>query len=87
MPSKPVATEELGCKLAEILQYECTMENKRSALVCYPLSRVFRICPGLPAVEITAFLRLDERTGNMVIPNNVNAIMPKTRPWRDIRPI
>ncbi|KAF8329385.1 uncharacterized protein EI90DRAFT_2924166 [Cantharellus anzutake] len=85
MSSKLTAKERGRCVLAEILQYECSLENKKSALVCYPIPRVFRMCPGEPAVEMSSFLSLDNQTGSVVIPEHVDKIIPKARPWRDIR--
>ncbi|WFC97822.1 hypothetical protein MYAM1_000542 [Malassezia yamatoensis] len=47
-----MAREEHGsCKLAELTQFHCQLLQNR--IVCQPVERIFRICPGRPAVEVT----------------------------------
>ncbi|KAJ2807268.1 hypothetical protein H4R20_001356 [Coemansia guatemalensis] len=43
---KEIAAE---CVLAKITQYECT---KGKNIVCKPIERLFKRCPGLPSVEL-----------------------------------
>ncbi|KAI9221045.1 hypothetical protein BC828DRAFT_382094 [Blastocladiella britannica] len=43
--------KEKDCPLAEIIQYRCDL--RADEVVCVPFVRLFRRCPGKPAVEIT----------------------------------
>ncbi|OBZ78297.1 hypothetical protein A0H81_02441 [Grifola frondosa] len=54
------------CRLAEIVQYSCDAEvtsEGQPQLRCWPIPRIFRICPGRPAVELTRFVDVDAQTG------------------------
>ncbi|KAF9071857.1 hypothetical protein BDP27DRAFT_1186196, partial [Rhodocollybia butyracea] len=51
------------CSIQEIVQYSCELEKvgaEGSVIRCFPLSRLFKMCPGLPAVEVTTVLNIDE---------------------------
>jgi len=73
------------CRIAEVLQYDCTVKEGEKGPTCFPFPRVFRLCPGKPVVEITAFVDVDMNTGEVTVPDNVGDIWPKTRPFRDFR--
>ncbi|KAH9835142.1 uncharacterized protein C8Q71DRAFT_710295 [Rhodofomes roseus] len=75
------------CRLAEIVQYKCDIEvGKRSEpqVHCWPVPRIFRICPGRPAVELTRFVEMDMSTGEISLPSDASQQLPKGKPWRDI---
>lgn len=81
--------EEQRCRLFEIEQYICEIEDKENARVrCYPLPRIFRLyvnsqmtpcsilkitlrCQGRPAVEVTALVDVNPKTGEITIPENM----------------
>ncbi|TEB23603.1 hypothetical protein FA13DRAFT_1639690, partial [Coprinellus micaceus] len=76
-----------GCRLAEILQYMCSLESdKRSGkrqLVCTQVPRIFQLCPGRPAVEVTRVANIDLNTGEVgVSAENVSQI--KAKDWIDV---
>ncbi|KDQ60255.1 hypothetical protein JAAARDRAFT_32634 [Jaapia argillacea MUCL 33604] len=75
------------CRIAEIVQYTCELENQESGspqVHCFPIPRIFRICPGRPAVEITKLVNVNMRTGEVDIPPETSQNLPKAKPWRDI---
>ncbi|KZP28093.1 hypothetical protein FIBSPDRAFT_689460, partial [Athelia psychrophila] len=75
------------CRIAEIVQYTCDLEkegNGRQRVHCFPIPRIFRICPGRPAVEITKFVNINEHTGETEIPAAASESLPKAKPWRDV---
>ncbi|OAX40825.1 hypothetical protein K503DRAFT_736845 [Rhizopogon vinicolor AM-OR11-026] len=81
-------TEKKKCRLLEIVQYTCEPEELPSGEVrprCFPLPRIFRICPGRPAVEITKLLKIDLKTGEIEIPDESSAVLPRAKHWRDIQ--
>jgi len=59
------------CQIAEILQYACEIENASGGsppeIHCYPIPRIFRLCPGRPAIEITRYVDTDPKTGELEI--------------------
>ncbi|KAI0635313.1 hypothetical protein C8Q77DRAFT_696980 [Trametes polyzona] len=61
------------CRLAEIVQYKCDPEQRTSAAPpqwhCLPVIRIFRICQGRPAVEITKFIDMNVETGAVQVPS------------------
>ncbi|TDL24561.1 hypothetical protein BD410DRAFT_767062 [Rickenella mellea] len=78
------------CQIYEILQWSCDpakeieSQSDPNTVQCYPLPRIFRICPGRPAIEITRFVNIDPQSGQAEIPpENIN-ILPKAKPWWDI---
>ncbi|PWZ01578.1 hypothetical protein BCV70DRAFT_149832, partial [Testicularia cyperi] len=72
-----------GCKLAELVQYHCELRSK-SRLVCQPLDRIFRICPGRPAVEVTHIVEFDEH-GKPYLPRHLEEAMPPSQHWHELR--
>ncbi|KIM85816.1 hypothetical protein PILCRDRAFT_5449 [Piloderma croceum F 1598] len=77
--------EEKKCRIAEIVQYTCDSEKLSNGQIhCFPIPRIFRICPGRPAVEITKLVNIDEKTGEIKIPVIANETLPKAKPWRDV---
>ncbi|KAJ8590382.1 hypothetical protein M405DRAFT_736951 [Rhizopogon salebrosus TDB-379] len=60
------------------VQYTCEPEELPSGEVrprCFPLPRIFRICPDRPAVEITKFLKIDLKTGEIEIPDESRSVI------------
>ncbi|KAH9921383.1 hypothetical protein B0H21DRAFT_200128 [Amylocystis lapponica] len=75
------------CRLAEIVQYQCEQELTRAGTPqyhCWPITRIFRICGGRPAVEMTRFAHVDVDTGEVSVPPEASQVLPKGKPWRDI---
>ncbi|KZT22725.1 hypothetical protein NEOLEDRAFT_1137499 [Neolentinus lepideus HHB14362 ss-1] len=75
------------CRIAELMQYTCSQERTahgESRLHCYPILRIFRMCPNRPAVEITKLVNFDSVTGKVEIPAEASQILPKGKPWRDV---
>jgi len=58
------------CPLVEILQHTCPSEEVDGVrrYVCYPIPRIFRVCEGKPAVEMTKFVHIDVNTGQVELP-------------------
>ncbi|KAI0070761.1 hypothetical protein K474DRAFT_1607774 [Panus rudis PR-1116 ss-1] len=76
------------CRIAEILQYSCDEEEVTSGTPrfhCWPLIRIFRICPGRPAVELTRLVNVNSSTGAIELPSPSSQQLPKGKPWRDIK--
>ncbi|ETW75871.1 hypothetical protein HETIRDRAFT_244204, partial [Heterobasidion irregulare TC 32-1] len=75
------------CQIAEILQYSCDLqsgEDGRPQFHCFPVPRIFRICPGRPAIEITRTVKIDIATGEVNIPPESSQYLPKGKVWRDV---
>ncbi|KAI0685763.1 hypothetical protein BC835DRAFT_1289481 [Cytidiella melzeri] len=75
------------CRIAEIVQYDCDQETESSGrprFRCWPVPRIFRLCPGRPAVEITRYVDTTEGTGAVKVPSESSRILPKGKPWRDV---
>ncbi|KAI0937526.1 hypothetical protein AcW1_001617 [Taiwanofungus camphoratus] len=75
------------CRLAEIVQYKCEAEVTSAGepqFHCWPIPRIFRICPGRPAVEMTRFVDVDMNTGEISVPPESSQTLPKGKPWRDV---
>ncbi|KAL4071265.1 hypothetical protein V8B97DRAFT_1962188 [Scleroderma yunnanense] len=73
------------CHILEIVQYSCeTEENQRGQVVphCFPIPRLFKLCPGRPAVEITTMSKISE-TGEIEIPSD-NTELPRGKPWHEV---
>ncbi|KAF8589163.1 hypothetical protein K439DRAFT_1333434 [Ramaria rubella] len=78
--------ENRRCRLYEIEQFICEIENKQNNTVrCYPLPRVFHMCPGRPVVEVTALVEINSETGEMSIPELyfTSQILPQGKVWKD----
>ncbi|EPS97974.1 hypothetical protein FOMPIDRAFT_1127382 [Fomitopsis schrenkii] len=75
------------CRLAEIVQYKCDLdvgEQGEPQVHCWPVPRIFRICAGRPAVELTRFVHMDLNTGEVTLPPETSQQLPKGKPWRDV---
>ncbi|PWN43544.1 hypothetical protein IE81DRAFT_346536 [Ceraceosorus guamensis] len=46
-----------GCRLAELVQYDCALKGEQ--VVCKPIERIFKVCSGRPAVEVTRVVEWD----------------------------
>ncbi|KAF9812425.1 hypothetical protein IEO21_06228 [Rhodonia placenta] len=82
------SSEQTKCRLAEIVQYKCDVEQNNQGqpqLHCWPVPRIFRICPGRPAVEMTRYVDVDTQSGEISIPAEASQTLPKGKPWRDVR--
>ncbi|KAK0204033.1 hypothetical protein DFS33DRAFT_855267 [Desarmillaria ectypa] len=78
--------KQKGCQIAEIVQYTCkSSRNKwgRPAVDCSPIVRLFRICAGGPAIEITRVVTISDQ-GELIIPSNIDKILPKGKPFSEI---
>ncbi|KZT10386.1 uncharacterized protein LAESUDRAFT_693990 [Laetiporus sulphureus 93-53] len=76
------------CRLAEIVQYKCDVEmghQGQPQFHCWPVPRIFRICPGRPAVEMTRFVKVDMSTGEISVPPESSQTLPEGKPWRDVK--
>ncbi|KAL4247476.1 hypothetical protein ABKN59_007945 [Abortiporus biennis] len=86
--SPPAGTENSSekCRLAEILQYSCDVEISGTGpqYHCWPIPRIFRICPGRPAVEVTRYVHVNGDTGEVIVPATLNQQLPKAKQWRDV---
>ncbi|KAF9566472.1 hypothetical protein CPC08DRAFT_628352 [Agrocybe pediades] len=67
------AKEPAKCSIFEILQYTCPPSSKsldgKPLIRCYPLPRIFKMCPGHPAVEMTTFVDIS-KDGEVTIPHD-----------------
>ncbi|KAN0111694.1 hypothetical protein V8E52_008255 [Russula decolorans] len=81
------AESSQGCQIAEILQFSCEMQatkHERQQFHCFPTPRLFMLCRGQPAVEITRIVKLDPSTGEVNVPRDVRERLPKAKQWKDI---
>ncbi|KAK0445154.1 hypothetical protein EV421DRAFT_1797945 [Armillaria borealis] len=80
--------KQKGCQIAEIVQYSCkpskTKEGKR-VVDCFPIVRLFRICAGRPAVEITRVVTISDQ-GEVIIPSNIESV-PSKGPFHPDSPL
>ncbi|KAG7091973.1 hypothetical protein E1B28_008362 [Marasmius oreades] len=77
---------ETKCYVSEIMQYSCDLamsQGGKPLIRCFPISRLFRICQGIPAVEITRVADVDDK-GMVRIPQDVSAALPTGKPWREV---
>jgi len=81
-------TRRPKCRIAEIMQYDCDVEQDvagRAQVHCWPVPRIFRICPGRPAVEITRYVNTNALTGLVKPSPELSQFLPKGKPWRDVK--
>ncbi|PWO00840.1 hypothetical protein FA09DRAFT_358194 [Tilletiopsis washingtonensis] len=72
-----------SCRLAEILQWDCTLlPNEQFS--CARMERVFRICAGRPAVEVTHVVELDDKE-RVVLPKRFQNAVPRSHHWKELR--
>lgn len=76
------------CRFAEIVQYCCRVEKNSSGAPeahCSPIPRIFKLCHGLAAVEITKLVGTDLTTGEVVIPSDASSekLVVKAT-WKDV---
>ncbi|EKM75802.1 hypothetical protein AGABI1DRAFT_116134 [Agaricus bisporus var. burnettii JB137-S8] len=79
---------EPGCRLGEIVQFVCNLEQDAGGqpqIHCFPLPRIFKLCPGSPAVEITKLVDIDLATGEVVVPPDASSqkLVVKAT-WKDV---
>ncbi|KAH8116143.1 hypothetical protein DFH11DRAFT_1264501 [Phellopilus nigrolimitatus] len=76
-------TKENKCQIHEILQHICEIKTEKGApeVHCFPIPRIFRICPNRPAVEITRSVTIDSATGEVILPTDATTVLPKGKPW------
>ncbi|KAH6909511.1 hypothetical protein BKA70DRAFT_1102380 [Coprinopsis sp. MPI-PUGE-AT-0042] len=81
---KPPANVK-DCRLAEVLQYMCDLEQSSSGqprVVCSPIPRIFKLCPNQPAVEVTRVVHVDPKSGEVDFQEPAGSIRGK--PWEEI---
>ncbi|KAG8216558.1 hypothetical protein J3R82DRAFT_6739, partial [Butyriboletus roseoflavus] len=74
-----------------LVQYSCEPEKVSGGEIrthCFPFSRIFRICPHRPALEVTRYITIDAKTGEIEIPDEPRFVL---RPfpnywWQDDDP-
>ncbi|KAJ8073734.1 hypothetical protein PM082_012012 [Marasmius tenuissimus] len=74
------------CHIEEIMQYSCDAsisQGGKPLIRCFPISRLFRICQGKPAVEITRVVDVDA-DGAVSLPKDISSILPSGKPWREV---
>lgn len=75
-----------GCHIAEIVQHSCKSGRTKEGqptVDCSPVVRLFRICAGRLAVEITRVVTISDQ-GEVIIPSNIDKILPKGKPFSEI---
>ncbi|KII91134.1 hypothetical protein PLICRDRAFT_37830 [Plicaturopsis crispa FD-325 SS-3] len=75
------------CLLTEIVQFTCeapALVNGQPKVHCFPVPRIFKTCPGRPAVEITTLVDIDLKTGEIDVTPEASETHPKARLWRDV---
>ncbi|CBQ71042.1 conserved hypothetical protein [Sporisorium reilianum SRZ2] len=70
------------CRLAELTQYHCDLHTNR--VVCQPIDRIFRLCKGRPAVEVSHIVEFDE-AGKPYLPDHLSEAMPPSSHWHELR--
>ncbi|KAH9477875.1 hypothetical protein JR316_0010107 [Psilocybe cubensis] len=53
-------------------------------LLAFRSSQFLSSCPGQPAVELTKFINIDMKSGEIDIPPNLSASSAKARAWKDV---
>ncbi|EMD34799.1 hypothetical protein CERSUDRAFT_54517 [Gelatoporia subvermispora B] len=87
MAQSSIAPQPGKCRIAELVQYSCGDEANSKGerqFHCWPIPRIFRICPGRPAVELTRYAEVDVNTGEVTIPPESRRVLPKGKQWRDV---
>ncbi|KAF8198575.1 hypothetical protein BJ912DRAFT_845642 [Pholiota molesta] len=80
-------TKKSECHIAEILQHTCIPESNsqgQEIMQCFPILRIFKLCKGQPAVEITRFINVDPTNGAIEIPAGFKTETVQGRSWREI---
>ncbi|KAI0305135.1 hypothetical protein B0F90DRAFT_1625110 [Multifurca ochricompacta] len=83
----PSTESSQGCRIAEILQFYCEVQSSgygSQQFHCFPIPRIFRLCQGESAIEITRVVKIDTSTGEVNIPHDVVQQLPKAKQWKDI---
>ncbi|KAN0127227.1 hypothetical protein V8E53_014947 [Lactarius tabidus] len=78
---------ECRCQIAEILQFSCQIQISdygHQQFHCFPVPRIFKLCQGEPAIEITRVVSTDPSTGKVYINNDVVQQLPKAKKWKDV---
>ncbi|KAH9040521.1 hypothetical protein EDB84DRAFT_1267445 [Lactarius hengduanensis] len=76
-----------GCQIAELLQFSCQIQlsdRGHQQFHCFPIPRLFRLCQGEPAIEITRVASTDPSTGKVNITGDVVQQLPKAKKWKDV---
>ncbi|CAG7847161.1 SubName: Full=Uncharacterized protein {ECO:0000313/EMBL:CCA66734.1} [Serendipita indica DSM 11827] len=75
-----------GCVLEQLTMFDCDRDIlARTGIVkCYPIPRVFRVCPNRPAVEVTALLEYKDASGEPTLPPDYLKRLPKGYSWDQI---
>ncbi|SPO25113.1 related to putative protein [Ustilago trichophora] len=76
------SSTQRNCRLAELTQYHCDFHANR--VVCQPIDRIFRICKGRPAVEVSHIVEFDE-DGKPYLPPHLSEAMPPSSHWHELR--
>ncbi|KAF9475724.1 hypothetical protein BDN70DRAFT_883350 [Pholiota conissans] len=85
--SRDLTPKKSECRIAEIVQHTCHLApNRRGEQImqCFPILRIFRLCKGQPAVEITKFVNVDPKDGGIEIPAGFRTKAIQARPWREV---
>ncbi|RDB16072.1 hypothetical protein Hypma_003438 [Hypsizygus marmoreus] len=77
---------ERKCRIAEIVQYTCDVETSgtKPEVQCFPIPRIFRICPGRPTIEITKLVNVDLATGEVEVPPDSRDIPVEGKSWKTV---
>ncbi|PFH50501.1 hypothetical protein AMATHDRAFT_144894, partial [Amanita thiersii Skay4041] len=86
MSNPPADRRRERCRIAEIVQYVCNMEGgtPTSEVVCFPVPRLFRLCPGQPAVEVTTLADINMATGEVEFSTESKQYRIKGKSWQQI---
>ncbi|KAF5340352.1 hypothetical protein D9611_007924 [Ephemerocybe angulata] len=82
-----MSAPDKDCRLAEILQYMCSLEQGKLSgkrrLFCTQVPRIFQLCPGRPAVEVTRVANINLVTGEVDVPPQASQII-KAKDWSSV---
>ncbi|KIY70865.1 hypothetical protein CYLTODRAFT_419402 [Cylindrobasidium torrendii FP15055 ss-10] len=80
---KSLTSASAPCEVQEIVQYICLPNKFTRTVDCSPLVRLFKVCSGQPAVEITKLASIAE-DGQVILPDLLTARLPVGKPYSKV---
>ncbi|PVG03388.1 hypothetical protein CPB86DRAFT_695707 [Serendipita vermifera] len=75
------------CQLQQFTMFDCDREvfETRGTVKCYPVPRIFRVCKGYPAIEVTSLLHYKDPSGEPVLPADYLKHLPRGDLWDNLK--
>ncbi|KAL9937636.1 hypothetical protein V8E36_003181 [Tilletia maclaganii] len=77
---KSAKKQSKRCTLKEIVQYDCEI-NSAGRTQCFAVRRIFQLCEGRPALEVTHVVDFDEQ-GEAKLKPGYEKLRPPASKWK-----